>query len=54
MHEVSIYYILGGNDWQAPYLLAQQYFEEIKAPRKGIHIIPGAGHMTMMDEPDLF
>ncbi len=53
-YEVSIYYILGGNDWQAPYLLAQQYFEEIKAPRKGIHIIPGAGHMTMMDEPDLF
>jgi pimeloyl-ACP methyl ester carboxylesterase len=53
-YKVPIYYILGGNDWQAPYIIAQQYFEEIEAPNKGIFIIPDAGHMTMMDQPDLF
>jgi len=53
-YKMPIYYLLGGNDWQAPYVIAQQYFEQIEAPRKGISIIPNAGHMTMMDQPDLF
>jgi pimeloyl-ACP methyl ester carboxylesterase len=53
-YKVPIYYILGGNDWQAPYIIAQKYFEEIEAPNKGIYIIPNAGHMTMMEQPDLF
>ncbi|AEI39876.1 alpha/beta fold hydrolase [Paenibacillus mucilaginosus] len=54
VYQVPIYYILGGNDWQAPFVIAQQYFEEIAAPRKGIVILPDAGHMTMMDQPDSF
>ncbi|GGB62814.1 hypothetical protein GCM10011409_44960 [Lentibacillus populi] len=45
---------MGGNDWQTPYTIAQKYFEEIKAPNKKIFIIPDAGHMTMMEQPDLF
>jgi len=53
-YEVPMYYILGGTDWQAPYVIAQKYFEEIEAPNKGIFIIPNAGHMTMMEQPDLF
>ncbi|MGZ9583169.1 alpha/beta fold hydrolase [Paenibacillus marinisediminis] len=53
-YKVPIYYILGGNDWQAPYVIAQQYFKEIEAPSKGIFTIPDAGHMTMMEQPDLF
>jgi pimeloyl-ACP methyl ester carboxylesterase len=53
-YEVPIYYILGDSDWQAPYVIAQRYFEEIEAPNKGIFIIPNAGHMTMMEQPDLF
>ncbi|MEK4210796.1 MULTISPECIES: alpha/beta fold hydrolase [Paenibacillus] len=53
-YKVPIYYILGGNDWQAPYVIAQKYFEEIEAPNKGIYIIPNAGHMTMMEQPVLF
>ncbi|SEC43271.1 alpha/beta hydrolase [Paenibacillus sp. GP183] len=53
-YKVPIYYILGGNDWQAPYVISQTYFEEIEAPNKGIYIIPNAGHMTMMEQPDLF
>lgn len=54
IYEVPIYYILGDMDWQAPYVIAQTYFEEIKAPNKGIYLIPHAGHMTMMEQPDLF
>ncbi|MEJ8547232.1 alpha/beta fold hydrolase [Brevibacillus borstelensis] len=53
-YKVPLYYILGGNDWQVPYVVAQKYFEEIKAPNKGIYIIPDAGHMTMMEQPELF
>ncbi|MBS4192816.1 alpha/beta hydrolase [Bacillus sp. FJAT-49705] len=54
IYQVPIYYILGGNDWQAPYIIAQKYFEEINAPNKNIYVIPNAGHMTMMEQPELF
>ncbi|WP_426452095.1 alpha/beta fold hydrolase [Paenibacillus sp. S-38] len=53
-YQVPVYYILGENDWQAPYIVAQQYFDEIEAPHKGIFMIAGAGHMTMMDQPERF
>jgi pimeloyl-ACP methyl ester carboxylesterase len=53
-YKVPIYYILGGNDWQVPYVIAQKYFEEINAPNKKIFLIPDTGHMTMMEKPDLF
>lgn len=53
-YKIPIYYILGGNDWQVPYIIAQDYFTKIEAPRKMITIIPDAGHLTMMDQPDLF
>lgn len=53
-YEVPIYYILGGNDWQTPYVIAQEYFNRINAPHKKLFEIPDAGHMTMLDQPDLF
>jgi len=53
-YNVPVYYILGENDWQAPYVIAQKYFEEIDAPNKNMFVIPNAGHMTMMEQPDLF
>lgn len=51
---IPIYYILGGDDWQAPYVIAEKYFNEILAPRKKIYLIPNARHMVMVDQPDLF
>jgi pimeloyl-ACP methyl ester carboxylesterase len=54
IYQVPIYYILGGNDWQTPYVIAEKYFEEIDAPDKNMFIIPNAGHMTMMEQPVLF
>lgn len=53
-YKVPVYYILGEKDWQTPYPIAQKYFESISAPDKEIYMIPNAGHMTMMDEPESF
>lgn len=53
-YKVPIYYILGANDWQTPYVIAKEYFETINAPYKKFYLIPNAGHMTMIDQPDLF
>lgn len=53
-YEVPIYYILGGNDWQTPYPLAQYYFDKIKAPKKALFMIHNAGHFTMLDQPKDF
>jgi len=53
-YKIPIYYILGDNDWQAPYPLAQEYFEKIKAPKKELFLIHNAGHITMLDQPKDF
>lgn len=53
-YKVPIYYILGANDWQTPYVIAQEYFSIINAPYKKFYLIPNAGHMTMIDQPQLF
>ena len=53
-YKVPIYYILGEEDWQVPYVIAREYFKEISAPNKKLYMIPHAGHVTMMDQPDLF
>lgn len=53
-YRVPVYYILGGEDWQAPYTIAEKYFEEIAAPRKKCYVIPDARHLAMVDQPELF
>ena len=53
-YKVPIYYILGENDWQTPHIISEEYFEKINAPRKKIYLIAEAGHMTMVDQPNLF
>lgn len=53
-YKVPIYYILGGNDWQTPYVIAREYFNKINAPYKEFYLIPNAGHMTMLDQSQLF
>lgn len=53
-YKMPIYYILGGNDWQTPYVIAKEYFNKINAPYKEFYLISNAGHMTMLDQPQLF
>ncbi|MED0669068.1 alpha/beta hydrolase [Aneurinibacillus aneurinilyticus] len=52
--QVPVYYILGDQDWQAPYVIAQEYFNKIQAPRKQLFLLPGAGHRIMIDQTELF
>lgn len=35
-YKIPIYYILGKNDWQTPYVIAEKYFNEISAPEKNL------------------
>lgn len=53
-YKIPIYYIFGENDWQTPPAFAQEYFNSISAPDKAFYLIPEVGHMTMIDQPDLF
>ncbi|MFD3450322.1 alpha/beta fold hydrolase [Microbacteriaceae bacterium 4G12] len=53
-YEMPIYYILGEYDWQAPYVIAQEYFSRISAPYKELFLIPNAGHRIMLDQTNLF
>jgi len=53
-YKIPIYYILGENDWQTPYIISEKYFKTINAPRKKLYLIPDAGHMAMIDQPDKF
>ena len=53
-YSVPVYYILGAEDWQVPYVLAKDYFEKIKAPRKKLYMLENAGHFTMDDKPEAF
>ncbi|MBY6931606.1 alpha/beta fold hydrolase [Clostridium botulinum] len=53
-YKVPIYYILGENDWQTPHVIAEEYFKKINAPHKKLYLIARAGHMTMIDQPNLF
>ncbi|MFJ7914247.1 MULTISPECIES: alpha/beta fold hydrolase [unclassified Lysinibacillus] len=53
-YKVPIYFILGDDDWQAPYIIAEEYFTIINAPHKKLFIIPNAGHRIMMDQTNLF
>ena len=53
-YEVPMYYLLGDQDWQTPYPIAQEYFAGIEAPRKQLILIPNAGHNTMIDQPEFF
>jgi len=53
-YKVPVYYILGEDDWQTPCDVAKEYFNTIKAPHKDLYIIPNAGHMTMLDQPEAF
>lgn len=52
-YQVPVYYLLGGRDWQAPFVIAENYFADISAPDKKLYIIPDAGHTLMMDQPQL-
>lgn len=53
-YNVPVYFIMGENDWQTPYYLAKEYFDEIKSPDKKFYTIQHSGHLAVMEKQDLF
>ncbi|MDR0270503.1 alpha/beta hydrolase [Paenibacillus sp.] len=53
-YQVPVYFVLGDQDWQAPYVIAEDFFAKIQAPRKQLFLLPGAGHRIMLDQTELF
>ncbi len=47
-----LYFLCGRNDWQAPGVLVEKYYEHITAPRKQLYWIENAGHFTDLDNPE--
>lgn len=52
-YHLPIYYLSGAKDWQVPFIITEDYFSKISAPRKKSYLIPNAGHMMMIEEPEL-
>jgi len=48
-YDVPVYCIMGANDCQTPFSLAEEFYEKISAPDKAFFTIPNAGHMSMTD-----
>ncbi len=53
-YQMPVCCIQGAEDYQTVTSVAVEYFEKIQAPDKQIHVIEGAGHMTMLDQKERF
>ncbi len=53
-YSIPVYYIMGENDYQTPYPIAEAFFEEITAPVQHFFSVPDAGHFTMLDNKTEF
>jgi pimeloyl-ACP methyl ester carboxylesterase len=53
-YAVPVFYILGADDFQAPYTIAERYFNTLEAPSKKLFIMKGAAHFMMLDQPNAF
>jgi len=52
--EIPIYFIEGKHDYNAPFLLATQYYERIKAPQKELIWFEKSAHFPQWEEPKKF
>lgn len=51
---VPVFILVGANDQNTPTSLAREYFQRIRAPRKELIVIDGAGHMVFFEAPARF
>jgi len=47
-----IYFFVGKNDIQTSTTITQDYFQGLKAPRKGLVLFENSGHQIHKDEPE--
>ena len=52
--EVPFFLFQGETDVVTLTSLAEEYFEEVEAPTKGLALIKDAGHFAAFTQPDLF
>lgn len=52
--ELPVYFLLGRHDWEAPAVLAEQYFERLRAPRKQLVWFERSAHFVNTEEADAF
>ena len=49
-----IYFFVGKNDIQTSTEITENYFEELKAPKKDLFLFENSGHQIHHDEPEKF
>ena len=54
LFKVPIYFVLGKHDYEAPFVLAEQYFEIIKAPKKELIWFENSAHFADIEEHGKF
>jgi pimeloyl-ACP methyl ester carboxylesterase len=52
--DMPIYFMLGKHDYEAPSLLAEQYFNLINAPKKELIWFENSAHLANIEEPEKF
>jgi pimeloyl-ACP methyl ester carboxylesterase len=52
--EVPFFLFQGERDVVTLTTLAEEYFEEVEAPTKGLALIPDAGHFAAFTQPERF
>ncbi|MCL1863312.1 MAG: alpha/beta hydrolase [Defluviitaleaceae bacterium] len=54
VYEIPVFYILGIHDEMTSSVIAEEYFNQIQAPKKGLYWIENAGHLVDTDNPSDF
>ncbi len=52
--QLPVYIFQGKFDYQTPYLLARDFFDQLKAPKKGFFTFENSAHSPNMEEVDKF
>jgi len=52
--DVPVFFMEGRNDWEAPYEIAERYFDSLRAPSKELVWFDRSAHLPNSEERDLF
>jgi pimeloyl-ACP methyl ester carboxylesterase len=52
--EVPVYIFQGVHDYQTPYVVARDFYEQLKAPKKAFFPFDHSAHSPLFEEPGLF
>jgi pimeloyl-ACP methyl ester carboxylesterase len=52
--QVPVYVFQGVYDYQTPYVVAKEFYEQLSAPQKGFFRFENSAHSPLMEEPEKF